>query len=155
MERNEFIKSLGLGIALVCTGSCMTGCGSKGEDPAPTPSGGNGTGSGGSAGTKVNIDLSSQLLTVGSFLASNGVLFIRTAAGNALTSFVATQASCPHQGGALNWIQASNVIQCSLHSAQYTSAGGVVTQPNGGGTTSALKVYTLALAGTTLTATVA
>ena len=150
MERNEFIKSLGLGIALVCTGSCMTGCGSKGEDPTPTPT----PGGGGTAGTKVNIDLGSQLLTVGAFLASGGVLFIRTATGNTASSFVATQASCPHQGGALNWVQASNVIQCSLHSSKYTTTGSIVAQPNDGGTTSALKVYALAVSGTTLSATI-
>lgn len=152
MERNEFIKSLGLGIALVCTGSCMTGCGSKGDDPAPN-NGGNG-GTGGNTGTKVNVDLGSQLLTVGAFLASGGVLFIRIATGNAASSFVATQASCPHQGGALNWIQASNVIQCSLHSSKYTTTGSIVAQPNDGGTTSALKVYALTVSGSTLTATI-
>jgi hypothetical protein len=35
MERNEFLKSLGLGVALVCTGSCLSGCGSKGDNPEP------------------------------------------------------------------------------------------------------------------------
>lgn len=152
MERNEFIKSLGLGIALACTGSCLTGCGSKGDDPSPTPDGG--AGGGGSAGTKVNVDLGSQLLTVGAFLTSGGVLFIRTATGNAASSFVATQAICPHQGGALNWVQANNVIQCSLHSARYTTTGSIVAQPNNGGVTSALKVYALSVTGTTLTATI-
>lgn len=156
MERNEFIKSLGLGIALVCTGSCMTGCGSKGDDPAPNNggNGGGGGGGGGTAGTKVNVDLGSQLLTVGSFLASGGVLFIRTATGNSTSSFAATQALCPHQGGALNWVQASNYIQCSLHSSRYTTSGSILAQPNDGGTTSALKVYALEVSGTTLTATI-
>ncbi|MBC7614528.1 MAG: Rieske 2Fe-2S domain-containing protein [Pedobacter sp.] len=158
MERNEFIKSLGLGVALICTGSCMSGCGgSKSNDPTPSPGGSTGgsTGGGGVSGTKVNLDLGSQLTTVGSFTTISGVLFIRLAAGNALSSFTATQASCPHQGGGLNWIQANNMIQCSLHSAQYTAAGAVVSQPVGGGSTSALKVYSLAIVGTTLTATVA
>lgn len=151
MERNEFIKSLGLGMALVCTGSCFSGCGSKSDDatPSPTPDGGTP-----SAGTKVNVDLGTQLLTVGSFLSTGGVLFVRLAAGNAPASFAATQASCPHQGGALNWIQANNVIQCSLHASRYTSAGAVVAQPNDGGTTTALKVYTTTVTGNTLTATV-
>ena len=152
MERNEFIKSLGLGVALICTGSCMSGCGSKSEDPAPSPGGGGG---GGGTGNKVSLDLGTQLLTVGSFTSTNGVLFIRLAAGNALSSFTATQATCPHQGGGLNWITASNLIQCSLHSAQFTAAGAVVRQPVGGGSAGALSVYSLAIAGTTLTATVA
>jgi len=151
MERNEFIKSLGLGMALVCAGSCLSACGSKSDDPAPGNGGGGG---GGAVGTKVNIDLSTQLTTVGSFLATGGVLFIRTAAGNTTSSFVATQAACPHQGGALNWIQASNLIQCSLHASQYSSTGSVLRQPNDGGSTSALKVYATSITGNTLTATI-
>lgn len=148
MERNEFIKSLGLGVALICTGSCLSGCGSKSDDPAP------GGGGGPAPGTKASVDLASQLLTVGSFTTASGVLFVRLATGNATSSFTATQATCPHQGGSLNWIAASNLIQCALHSAQYTATGGVVKQPSDGGTTSALKVYPLSLSGTTLTATV-
>ncbi|SFH30052.1 QcrA and Rieske domain-containing protein [Pedobacter insulae] len=153
MERNEFIKSLGLGIALVCTGSCMSGCGgSKSDDPAPGGGGGGG-GGGGNTNTKVNIDLASQLLSVGSFATVSGVLFVRLATGNAASSFTATQATCPHQGGALNWIAASNLIQCALHSSQYTAGGAILKQPNDGGSTAALKVYSLAVSGTTLTAT--
>lgn len=151
MERNEFIKSLGVGIALVCTGSCLSSCGGKKDDPTP---GGGGGGGGPAVGTKVNVDLASQLATVGSFIALSGVLFVRLAAGNNVSSFAATQATCPHQGGALNWIAATNVIQCSLHASQYTSSGTVVKQPNDGGTTSSLKTYALSISGTTLTATV-
>jgi cytochrome b6-f complex iron-sulfur subunit len=151
MERNEFIKSLGLGIALVCTGSCMSGCGgSKADDPAPKPGGGGG----GTSGTKVNLDLATQLLSVGAFTVVNGVLFVRLATGNTTASFTATQATCPHQGGALNWVAASNLLQCALHSSQYSSAGAIIRQPNDGGTTSSLKVYTLELSGNTLTATI-
>ncbi|MBP8067680.1 MAG: Rieske 2Fe-2S domain-containing protein [Pedobacter sp.] len=149
MERNEFIKSLGLGVALICTGSCMSGCGSKDTDPTPSPGGG-----GPPVGTTASVDLSSQLSSVGSFTAVNGVLFIRLATGNSTASFAATQASCPHQGGTLNWIAASNLIQCSLHGAQFAAAGAVLRQPNDGGSASALKVYPLTLSGNTLTATV-
>jgi cytochrome b6-f complex iron-sulfur subunit len=94
------------------------------------------------------------LLTVGASVVVNGILFIRTAAGNVNTSFAATQATCPHQGGALNWIQASNFIQCSLHASRYTASGSILAQPNDGGTTSALKVYPTTLSGNTLSATV-
>jgi cytochrome b6-f complex iron-sulfur subunit len=151
MERNEFIKSLGLGIALVCAGNCLSSCGSKSDDATPNTPGGSG---GPAIGTKATVDLSTQLLSVGSFVATSGILFVRLATGNTTSSFVATQATCPHQGGSLNWIQANNVIQCSLHSSQYNSAGAVVSQPNDGGTTSALKIYSTSITGTTLTATV-
>ncbi|RZL30171.1 MAG: Rieske (2Fe-2S) protein [Pedobacter sp.] len=150
MERNDFIKSLGLGIALVCTGSCLSGCGSKGSDPQPN----NPAGGGPPTGTTASVDLNSQLLSVGAATTVNGILFIRTAAGNSASSFAATQAVCPHQGGALNWIQASNYIQCGLHASRYTSAGAILAQPNDGGTTSALKVYTPTVSGNTLSVTV-
>ncbi|MCZ4225351.1 ubiquinol-cytochrome c reductase iron-sulfur subunit [Pedobacter rhodius] len=150
MERNDFIKSLGLGIALVCTGSCLSGCGSKGSDPQPNNPGGNGP----APGTTANVDLSTQLLTVGASLTVNGILFIRIAAGNAVGSFAVTQAVCPHQGGALSWIQANNYIQCGLHASRYTSAGAILAQPNDGGTTSALKVYTPTISGNTLSVNV-
>lgn len=150
MERNDFIKSLGLGIALVCTGSCLSSCGKKGDDPSPNnPSGGGGVPS----GTTASIDLGTQLLTVGASAVVSGILFIRTATGNATTSFAATQATCPHQGGSLNFIQASNFIQCSLHASRYTTTGSILAQPNDGGTTSALKTYPLTISGTTLSAT--
>ena len=151
MERNEFIRSLGLGIALACTGSCLSSCGGgKSDDATPTPGGGGGL----PAGTKVTIDLSSQILTVGAAQTVNGVLFVRLATGNQLSSFTATQAICPHQGGSLNWIAGSNLIQCNLHSSQYAANGTVLAQPQGGGATSALKVYNMEITGNTLTATV-
>ena len=67
---------------------------------------------------------------------------------------MAAQATCPHQGGTLNWVQASNLIQCSLHSSQYSTTGAILAQPSDGGTTSALKIYSTSINGNTLTATV-
>jgi Rieske Fe-S protein len=156
MERNEFIKSLGLGIALVCAGSCMESCGgSKDDDPTPKPpSNGGGDNGGGSSGTKVNVDLSTQLLTVGSFAKVSGVLFVRLSEGSTTSSFIATQTICPHQGGGLNWVQANNLIQCDLHSSQYNTSGGIVRQPSDGGTTTSLKLYSTSITGNILTATV-
>jgi cytochrome b6-f complex iron-sulfur subunit len=149
MERNEFIKSLGLGVAMVCTGACFSACGKKSDAPEPSKTNGGGAPS----GTTASVDLSTQLLTVGASVTVNSILFIRIAAGNANTSFVATQAVCPHQGGALTFIQTSNYIQCGLHSSRYTTSGSILAQPSDGGTTSALKVYPLTVSGNTLTAT--
>ncbi|QIL39010.1 Rieske 2Fe-2S domain-containing protein [Pedobacter sp. HDW13] len=149
MERNEFIKSLGLGVAMVCTGACFSACGKKSDSPEPSKPNGGGV----PPGTTASVDLTTQLLTVGASLVVSGILFIRTASGNASTSFVATQAACPHQGGALSFIQASNYIQCALHSSRYTTTGSILAQPNDGGTTSALKVYALTVSGNTLSAT--
>ncbi|WP_421942332.1 ubiquinol-cytochrome c reductase iron-sulfur subunit [Pedobacter sp.] len=150
MERNEFIKSLGLGVALVCTGACFSACGKKGSGESPNPPSGGG---GVPSGTTASIDLNSQLLAVGASTVVNGILFIRIATGNVVAAFAATQAVCPHQGGTLSFIQANNFIQCSLHASRYSTTGAILAQPSDGGTTSALKVYPLTLTGSTLTAT--
>ena len=145
MERDEFLKSFGLGLALVCTGTCFQACSKGGDDDEPGP-GGN--------GNSVTVDLSQRLQTVGSQHKVGGVLFIRIAAGNQASSFVATEAICPHAGGNLNWQQANNRIQCDNHASQYTSGGVVLEQPNDGGTTRALKIYPVTVSGNSLSAMV-
>ena len=140
MERNEFIKSLGLSFALVCTGSCLTACGGKPDEAAPVET-----------GTKVTINIS-QLPTIGSVIRIEKVLFIRIATGDMASSFLATQEKCPHQGGVLNWV--NNQIQCAWHQAKFNINGAVVAPPSDGGTTAALKVYPVAINGTSLTATI-
>ena len=96
MERHEFLKSLGLGVAMVCGGACLSACGggddtSTPNNPNPTPSPNPGT------GNTVSIDIPSKLANVGDQTAMNGVLFFRMAAGNTSASFVTTEALCPHQ----------------------------------------------------------
>jgi len=152
MERNEFIKSLGFGMALVCAGSCLSACGSKGDDPKPDdkpdpkPGGG---------GNTASVNLSTQLMAIGDQVTTGGVLFFRIAAGNAAASFVATEAVCPHQGGNLMWKQGISKVQCQLHFAEYSSNGAVTQGPQGAaGSTRTLKIYSTAVSGTTLTATI-
>ncbi len=153
MERDEFIKSLGLGLALVCTGSCLSGCGKSGNDgpedkPDPGPGGGN--------TNTATIDLSTDLKAIGDQAKANGVLFFRIAAGNTAASFVATESICPHQGGNLVWKQADNRIQCQLHFSEYATNGSVLQGPQGTtGNTRTLKIYSTSINGTKLTATIA
>ncbi|WP_449438332.1 QcrA and Rieske domain-containing protein [Pedobacter steynii] len=153
MERDEFIKSLGLGLALVCTGSCLSGCGKSGNDgpedkPDPGPGGGN--------TNTATIDLSTDLKAIGDQAKANGVLFFRIAAGNTAASFVATESICPHQGGNLVWKQADNRIQCQLHFSEYATNGSVLQGPQGTtGNTRTLKIYSTSISGTKLTATIA
>jgi cytochrome b6-f complex iron-sulfur subunit len=154
MEREEFIKSLGLGLALVCTGSCMSGCGGKGDtgtpDPGPNPPGGGG------GGNTATVDLASQLIAIGDQATANGVLFFRIAAGNVPASFVATESVCPHQGGSLVWKQALTRIQCQLHFSEYSTNGAILQGPqNTTGNTRTLKIYATAISGTKITATIA
>ena len=146
MERDEFLKKLGLGLALVCTGSCFQGCSKGGEEPEPTNNGGN------NSGNTASIDITT-LVTVGSAAKANGVLFIRVAPGSATTSFVATSAICPHMGSNLNWVQSENHIECENHHAKFQTSGAVKANPNNGDTVDTLQVYSTVLNGTTLTAT--
>lgn len=143
MERDEFLKTLGISFALACTGSCFQACSKGGDDETGTPNPGSST---------VNVDIST-MASVGAQTIANGVLFFRIAAENTASSFVATQSACPHQGNQLTWQQNNNRIFCGLHSSTYTSAGAVINQPSDGGSTRALKVYPVTLTGTTLTAT--
>lgn len=154
MEREEFIKSLGLGLALVCTGSCFSGCGKSGNDgPEDKPDPGPGGGGGNNTAT---VDLTTQLKAVGDQAKANGVLFFRVADGNAAAAFVATEAICPHQGGSLVWKQTDNKIQCQLHFSEYSTNGAVLQGPQGSsGNTRTLKIYSTAISGTKLTATIA
>ena len=152
MERDDFIKSLGFGLALVCSGSCFQACGGKGDtgtpDPTPNPPGG--------GGNTASVNLASQLLAVGDQATANGVLFFRIAAGNTSSSFVATEALCPHQQGALVWKQNLNKIQCQLHASEYSTSGAVLQGPqNTTGTTRTLKIYATVISNNTLTATIA
>jgi cytochrome b6-f complex iron-sulfur subunit len=155
MEREEFIKSLGLGLALLCTGSCISGCGGKGDTGTPD-TGTNPPGGGGGSGNTATVDLATQLMAVGDQATANGVLFFRIAAGNSTASIVATESICPHQGGSLVWKNAINKIQCQLHFSEYSTAGAVLQGPqNTTGATRTLKIYSTALSGTKLTATIA
>jgi len=137
MERDEFLKSLGLGLALVCTGTCFQAC-SKGGDDESSPSG--------NSGASVDI---STLATIGSSKIVSGVIFFRIAASNDLSSFIATQSKCPHEGvERLTWDSSQSHIVCTQHGSTFSSSGSLVAGPAASG----LKAYKLSLTGTTLTA---
>lgn len=155
MERQEFLKSLGLGLAVVCTGACMSACG--GGDDASTPGNNNpppGNNPPPAGGSTASVNLTS-LSTVGASMKNNGVLFFRIAEGNSASSFVATEALCPHQNGNLNWLANNNLIQCDFHAAQYQASGAIIRGPqNSSGSTRALKIYAVTVSSTTVTATI-
>nr|MBC7613374.1 Rieske (2Fe-2S) protein [Pseudopedobacter sp.] len=152
MERQEFLKTLGISFAVACAGSCLSACGSKGDTgkPNPTPTPG-----GGGTGNTVSISISSKLANIGDQTTMNGVLFFRIATGNTSSSFVATEALCPHQGGNLVWLNNQTKIQCQLHQSEYTTSGAVTQGPqNSSGSTRPLKIYATTISGDTITATV-
>tara|TARA_R100000935_G_scaffold20669_1_gene38919 strand:+ start:1941 stop:2399 length:459 start_codon:yes stop_codon:yes gene_type:complete len=151
MKRNDFLNTLSGGLILVCAGSCMVSCsgsddGTEGTPRPPNPSP--------VAGTKVSVALSS-MPNVGDQITSNSVLFFRIAEGDIAGSFIATEAICPHQGGALVWKVNDNRIQCQLHSATYNTSGNVIQGPqNSSGSTRMLKIYDKTVANGNLIATV-
>ena len=151
MKRDEFLNTISRGLILVCAGSCVVAC-STGDDggggttppPNPTPS----------SGTKVSVALS-RLTSVGDQVTTGGVLFFRISEGSTASSFIATEAICPHQGGALIWKATDNKIQCQLHFAEYNTSGTVLQGPQGSsGNTRTLEIYSKVIEGGNLVATV-
>lgn len=139
MERDEFLKTLGISFAMVCAGTCLNSCGKKGDEGPVTPPGSDNTAS---------VDISA-LTAIGSKTTAGGVLFFRIADGSQASSFIATEPVCTHEGGSLVWVQSENKIKCQKHGAEFTSAGTVTLGP----ATRALNIYPVTLTGTTLTAT--
>ena len=143
MERRQFIERLTAPVAVACVTCMGMGC-SKSSDtpnnnaPAPPPS-----------NVSFSINLNSQLTTVGSSLSQNGVVVARLAAANVAGSFVAVQESCTHQGTSIAFIASSTTFICPNHGAIFNTSGSNI----GGQSTSALKVYAVAVSGTTLTVT--
>jgi len=153
MERQEFLKSLGISFVVVCAGSCLASCGK--DEPAkiddavtpppveepPLP-----------AGT-VTAKFT-DMPKVGNSIIVGKVLFIRLAAENIASSFVAIFKFCPHQGGDLYWNNTS--IECGKHGARYDISGAIRNQPRtGGGSTSPLKPYPLTVTATNVNANTA
>lgn len=150
MKRDEFIQTISRGLILVCAGSCAAAC-SSGDDgggttPPVTPPP--------SSGTKVSVAIST-MPNIGNQTTKNGVLFFRIAAGDSASSFIATEAACPHQGGALVWKATEDLIQCQLHFSEYDTNGSVIQGPqNSSGGTRMLKIYAKVIDGGNLIATV-
>jgi cytochrome b6-f complex iron-sulfur subunit len=137
MQRREFFGSFTAPVLAACA-VCMGAC-SKSSNSA----GGNITG--GSA--NFTVDLNTQLLTVGSSTVVSGVLVARLASGNAVGSFVAVQQACTHEGTPVNYVSTNQTFLCPNHGAIFNTSGANI----GGQVTSALKVYTLSISGSTLT----
>lgn len=145
MERRDFVSNIGLTLALVCTAG-LAACSKGGDDnPDPNPPGGGG------GNAKLSLNLGSDLTNVGDFKISNGVIIIRTAAGNSASSFTALSSTCTHQGCTVaTYNNSSKLIECNApcgHGSRYTTTGAVNTGP----ATAALTAYTIKVDGNMLT----
>lgn len=145
MERHEFLAKLGFGVAAVCAGCSIISCGSKVNDPTP----GNGNPPPPSGANLFSVDLNSELKSVGSSKVSNGVIVVRLAAETVASSFTAVQVACTHQGTAIDYNTNQKLFICPNHGSEFSASGAVVQGP----ATTALKQYTVAVTGSTLTIT--
>ncbi len=136
MDRKDFLNKFTGGLALTCV-SCMMAACSKEED----------NGGGGNGNPVLTLDLSAQLTAVGDFVASNGVIVVRTATGNQASSFKAFSNVCPHEAGTITYNKSTTVFTCSLHGATFNQTGAVTKGP----ATSGMSTKTVTVTGTTLT----
>jgi Rieske Fe-S protein len=141
MKRREFLGTLTAPVAVACTACMAAACSKSSDGPnnAPTPP----------SNVNFTVNLSTQLLAVGSSLSQSGVIVARLAAQNQPNSFVAVQESCTHQGTNINFSSGNNQFICPNHGAIFNTSGANV----GGQSTGPLKVYAIAINGTTLTVT--
>jgi cytochrome b6-f complex iron-sulfur subunit len=148
MERKEFLNKLTGGMALTCVACMMEACSKEGTSGGGSNSGGTNPG-GGTGGTTVllTVNLSTQLLNVGDFISDNGVIVVRIAAGNTVTSFTALTNACPHAGYAVTYVKSNNTFNCALHGSNFNGDGSLKNGPANTG----LTQKKVEISGTTLT----
>ena len=135
MDRKNFLNSLSGGLALTCVSCMMAACekDSTPVDGGPTPD--------------VSLDLSTQLTSVGDFVAINSIIVVRTATGNQASSFKAFSNVCPHQAGTISYDKTSTVFTCATHGATFNQSGSVTKGP----ATSNMTTRIVTVTGTKLT----
>ena len=147
MERKEFLGKICGGLTFTCVATMMAAC-SKDEttsggttgNTTPTP-GGN------TNNVLLTINLSSQILGVNEFVAEKGVIVVRTATGNGVTSFSAFSSSCPHAGATVTYNGNTKIFSCPLHGSTFSSSGSVTQGPASSG----LAKLSVEVTGSTLT----
>ena len=149
MERKEFINKITGGLALTCVACMMEACSKESTTTTGGNTGGGNTGGGNTGGNTalLTVNLNTQLLNIGDFISDAGVIVVRTAAGNTLTSFSAFSNACPHAGYAVTFVKSNNTFNCALHGSNFNGDG---TLKNGPANTGLTK-KTIEISGTTLT----
>lgn len=131
MERSEFLKVLGSGAALACTG-CLDSCSSKG-DPAPT-------------NVNFTLDLTlpenAALTNTGGSLSKSGVIVARISS----TAFAAVGLACTHEGTSVTYQSAQQNFYCPNHGSKFDKTGSVLNGP----ASKALAKYNTELTGNNL-----
>ena len=131
MERSKFLKVLGSGAVLACTG-CLASCSSK-SDPTPT-------------NVNFTLDLSlpenAALATVGGSLSKSGVILARLST----TAFAAVSIACTHEGTSVTYQTAQQNFFCPNHGSKFDKSGTVLNGP----ASKALQKYNTELTGNSL-----
>ena len=99
MNREEFLHKLSGGLAATCVACLAAACSKDSPGPISPATGSNPTGN--TVGATVNLD--SELKNINDFVAKNATIIIRTASGNAVTSFLAFSSVCPHAGAKVEY----------------------------------------------------
>jgi len=147
MNRKSFINQITGGLTLTCISCMMQACSKEEAPPPPNNNNNNNTNTPNTNKILLTINLSSQLLAINDFIVDNGVIVVRTAVGNVLTSFVAFSSACPHAGASINFVKSSSSFNCSAHGSNFSINGSVTNGP----ASSALEKKTIEIAGNTLT----
>ncbi len=114
MERKDFLNKLTGGLALTCVACMMEAC-SKDDAPA------NGSQNGGdNTAVLLTVNLSNELLSVGDFVSRSGIIVVRIATGNEVSSFTAFSSVCPHAGATVTYVQNTNSFNCSAHQSNFS-----------------------------------
>ena len=145
MDRKEFLNYMTGGLAITCVSCMMAACSKDGTtpsnptNPTPNPTPGN--------TALLTVNLSNQMLSVNDFVAGGGVIVVRIATGNAVTSFTAFSSVCPHAGSTVQFQPQSQSFNCPAHNSNFNISGAVTGGPAGSG----LTKKTVEISGTTLT----
>lgn len=147
MKRTEFLSTLSIGLAAACAG-CLAACG-KGGEAGPSGNGGTIPPPVPPSGINFNINLDTEIRSVGESKTNSGVIVVRIAAGNAVSSFTAVQVACTHEGFTIGYNSTQGNFVCPNHGSVFSPMGVVINGP----ATANLKKYNIAVADNILTVT--
>ena len=139
MERRQFLGKLGTPVIVACA-ACLGACSKSGTSSNTI-----------TAPTNVNftVDLSASITSIGASIIQSGVIVVRLATSNTISSFSAVQVACTHEGTNVNFNNTTRQFNCPNHGAVFTSTGAVVTGP----ATRPLQPFNMAITGNALTVT--
>jgi Rieske Fe-S protein len=133
MERRSFITNIGQTAAFVCGGVLLNACSKSPSAPS----------------TKLpfSLDLNTDLQTVGSSVINGNIIVVRVGADDVSESFDALSLVCTHQGCAINYQEANQVLFCPCHGSEFDLNGNVLRGP----AAIPLAKYTVSISNNTLT----